>query len=110
MKKLLLLSFLAALSLSAWSQKTKLVITTEYGKIEMILYDNTPLHRDNMIKLIKQHFFDSSLFHRVIPGLVIQGGDPDFKHAEQGKHLGEDEFSNMVPAEINDSDFLQRGA
>ncbi len=110
MKKLLLFTFFVAFSVATWAQKTKVVITTEYGKIEMILYDNTPQHRDNMVKLIKEHFFDSTLFHRVIPGFVIQGGDPQSKHAEAGKMLGEGDLGYKVPAEINDSDYHRRGA
>ncbi len=90
--------------------KEKVVIETEYGKIVMALYKNTPKHGDNMIKLAKQKFFDSTLFHRVIPNFVIQGGDPDSKKAEAGKPLGEGEVGYRVPAEINMPDYHQRGA
>ena len=77
MKKITLsLLALALSSTISFAQRTKIAITTEYGKIVMELYDNTPKHRDNMVKLTKEHFFDSTLFHRVIPGFVIQGGDP----------------------------------
>lgn len=63
-------------------------ITTDSGVIIVRLYDATPLHRDNFIKLTKEHFFDSLLFHRVIQGFMIQGGDPNSKHAEPGMMLG----------------------
>jgi len=93
-----------------FAQKTKVEIETEYGKIVMMLYDNTPQHRDNMIKLVKEHFFDSTLFHRVIPQFVIQGGDPDSKHAKPGQMLGDGDLKYKIPAEINDVDYHKRGA
>src|ERR1017187_3064136 len=70
------------------SQK-KVMITTDYGTMVLKLYNKTPLHRDNFIKLVKHHFFDSLLFHRVIKEFMIQGGDPESKHAKQGQLLGE---------------------
>ncbi|MBA3827895.1 MAG: peptidylprolyl isomerase [Taibaiella sp.] len=110
MKKTLLtiLSILIALICNA--QTTKVLITTDSGNILVALYDNTPKHRDNFIKLANEHFFDSTLFHRIIPSFVIQGGDPDSKHAKPGQALGEGEYGSRVPAEINDSDFHKRGA
>lgn len=110
MKKILL-SFLALIAaFSVYAQANKVVIETDSGKIVLALYDNTPLHRDNMIKLVKEQLFDSTLFHRVIPTFVIQGGDPNSKHAHPGQMLGEGELGYRVPAEINDSNFHQRGA
>jgi len=110
MKKIF--SVLLAITIAQLSiaQTTKVVIETDSGKIVMELYDNTPLHRDNMIKLVKQKFFDSLLFHRCIPGFVIQGGDPDSKRAIAGQMLGNGDLGYKVPAEINDSNYHQRGA
>lgn len=113
MKKLLTLFMcvLFAGTLTAQTKyKDKVVIETEYGKIVIALYENTPKHRDNMLKLVKQKFYDSTLFHRVIPNFVIQGGDPDSKTAEAGKALGDGDVGYRVPAEINMADFHQRGA
>jgi len=110
MKKTFLSIFAAVLSLTAVAQTQKVVIETDSGKIVVALYDNTPLHRDNMIKLVKDNFFDSTLFHRIIPSFVIQGGDPKSKQAKPGEMLGEGELGYRVPAEINDSAFHQRGA
>jgi cyclophilin family peptidyl-prolyl cis-trans isomerase len=110
MKRLILSFLLAAGALAAEAQTNKVVIETDSGRIVLALYDNTPLHRDNMIKLVNQHFFDSTLFHRVIPTFVIQGGDPDSKKAQPGQMLGEGDLGYRVPAEINDSNFHQRGA
>lgn len=110
MKKIsfILLALLATLSLHA--QSSKIIIETDSGNIVMALYDYTPQHRDNMIKLVKEGFFDSTLFHRVIPNFVIQGGDPDSKHAQPGQMLGNGELGYRVPAEINDSAYHCRGA
>lgn len=109
-KSLLLLVCLCFACLSFAKKPTRIAIQTEYGKIVLQLYDNTPLNRDNMIKLAKQHYYDSTLFHRVIPNFVIQGGDPDSKHAKPGQMLGDGDLGYRVPAEINDIDFHKRGA
>ena len=101
---------LVLLSLSAGAQKNKVRIETVYGPIEIMLYDGTPLHRDNFLKLTKEKFFDSLLWHRVIPAFVIQGGDPDSKRAEPGKALGEGEYGARIPAEIRPEYFHKRGA
>lgn len=114
MKKLLLFSAcLFAITLTAVAKKnkdTKVVIETEYGKIVMLLYANTPQNTANMVKLANEHYYDSTLFHRVIPNFVIQGGDPESKHAKAGQALGNGDLKYRVPAEINDSDFHKYGA
>ncbi len=68
---------------------THAVIETDYGDIEVILYNTTPRHRDNFIKLAREGFYDSLLFHRVMPEFMIQGGDPDSKYARPGQVLGQ---------------------
>ncbi len=86
-----LLYIMTALMLMSFSGKEKektLIITTKFGTIKVRLYNETPLHRDNYVKLAQEHFFDSLLFHRVIKGFMIQGGDPDSKHAKPGQMLG----------------------
>lgn len=67
---------------------TRVKVTTDMGVIIIRLYDATPQHRDNFIKLVSSHFFDSLLFHRVINGFMIQGGDPLSKNAQPGEVLG----------------------
>jgi len=110
MRRILLSSILlTVISVSSFAQKYRATITTAEGKIELFLYDNTPKHRDNFVKLAKEHFFDSTLFHRVIPEFMIQGGDPDSKHAAPGARLGEGDVGYRVPAEINNVDFHKRG-
>ena len=110
MKKTILLSALLLLSFTfAFAQKYRATITTQYGNIELYLYDNTPKHRDNFVKLAKKHFYDSTLFHRVIPEFMIQGGDPDSKRAAKGAMLGEGDVGYRVPAEIKPENFHKRG-
>jgi len=117
MKKLLLTLFSLCLLTAAWAGKKKdnpnpntVVIETEYGNITMVLFDNTPKHRDNFLKLANEGFFDSTLFHRVIPQFMIQGGDPDSKKAAPGTPLGNGDVGYRIDAEINDTNFHQYGA
>lgn len=94
----------------AAAQKTKVVVETDSGRIVLALYDGTPQHRDNMVKLVKQHFYDGLLWHRVIPNFVIQGGDPDSKTAGPDKMLGDGDVGYKIPAEIKDEYYHVRGA
>ncbi len=97
----------AASDASATSE-TMLLIETGMGNIKVKLYDSTPQHRDNFIKLAKEGFYDGTLFHRVIPGFMIQGGDPDSKTAQPGQALGRGGPGYTIPAEIGAKHF--RGA
>ncbi len=112
MKKgfLAICALLITFSVSAKKHPYKIKIVTDSGTIELVLYNNTPLNRDNMLKLAKQHAYDSLLFHRVIPKFMIQGGDPTSKYAKLSEHLGSGGLDYTVPAEINDTDFHKRGA
>jgi peptidyl-prolyl cis-trans isomerase B (cyclophilin B) len=107
-----ILAFLiTCLSISqSFAKEKSIKIETNYGVIILKLYDNTPLHTANLVKLCKEHYFDSTLFHRVIPSFVIQGGDPDSKHAGPEKQLGDGDLSYLVPAEINAVNYHKRGA
>ena len=89
---------------------TKIRISTNYGDLVVKLYDQTPLHRDNFIKLVKEGFYEGTLFHRVIKGFMIQGGDPDSKGAPKGKRLGSGDVGYTIHAEIEPSLFHKRGA
>jgi len=88
----------------------RIKLTTDSGILVIRLYDSTPLHRDNFVKLVNEHFFDSLLFHRVIEGFMIQGGDPLSKNAEPGIMLGNG-GGNMerIPAEFKPSLFHKKG-
>lgn len=85
-------------------------IKTEYGEMIAILYDDTPKHKANFVKLAREHFYDSLLFHRVIDGFMIQGGDPDSKKAKPGTHLGTGGPGYTIDAEILPQHFHERGA
>ena len=80
------------------------------GYIVVRLYDETPIHRDNFIKLAKEGYFDGTLFHRVIKDFMIQGGDPDSKGAPAGKMLGVGGPDYTLQAEIKDGIYHKRGA
>lgn len=75
-------------------------IETSKGNITVKLYDETPQHRDNFVKLAKENFYDGTLFHRVIKNFMIQGGDPDSKGAPAGKMLGMGDTGYTLPAEF----------
>lgn len=85
-------------------------LSTEFGDVEIGLYDNTPKHRDNFIKLTKEGFYDDLLFHRVISDFMIQGGDPNSKGADAGAKLGNGGPGYTVPAEFNPSLVHKKGA
>jgi cyclophilin family peptidyl-prolyl cis-trans isomerase len=111
MRKTLVGVFIITLfALNALAQKNKVKIETEYGNIIVMLYDSTPLNTQNMIKVAKEHGYDSTLFHRVIPEFMIQGGDPNSKNAKPGQTLGEGGLAYTVPAEINNTYFHKKGA
>ena len=94
----------------SWAQSTKnknmntttpmVRISTNLGDIVVRLYDETPEHRDNFLKLAREGYYDSTLFHRVIKDFMIQGGDPDSKGAPAGKQLGSGGPGYTVPAEF----------
>ena len=110
MNKIIITLLASFITLNTFAQKNKIKIETEYGDIVLMLYDNTPLNTKNMVKLAKEHYYDSTLFHRCIPNFVIQGGDPTSKQAKAGASLGEGDLGYTVPAEINDTDYHKRGA
>lgn len=83
--------------------------TTE-GIMMVKLYNETPQHRDNMVKLVKSGYYDGLLFHRVIKDFMIQGGDPDSKDAKPGQMLGQGGPGYTVPAELIDTLIHKRGA
>ncbi len=82
------------------NSRTTVLLETSEGNIKIALSDLTPLHRDNFIRLVKAHFYDSLLFHRVISNFMIQAGDPASKRAEPGKQLGDGDLGYELPAEI----------
>ena len=86
------------------------VISTDYGDMKAILYDETPKHKENFMKLVEDGFYDSLLFHRVIAGFMIQGGDPNSKNAPPNAPLGTGGPGYTIPAEFNPDLIHQKGA
>ena len=86
------------------AQSTKVKIKTTMGDITLVLFDDTPIHRDNFIKLAKEKFYDGILFHRVIPQFMIQGGDPTTRAANPAPQLG------TIPAEFRPNRWHKKGA
>ena len=85
-------------------------IETEFGNMVVWLYDATPEHRDNFLKLVEKEYFDGLLFHRVINQFMIQGGDPNSRNAKPDQPLGSGGPGYTVPAEFVDSLFHKKGA
>lgn len=113
MKRIVLSLFFCALSIVVFAAKPafKYVrIQTDKGVVVLKLYNETPKHRDNFIKLVKENYFDSLLFHRVIQNFMIQGGDPDSKNAKSGQLLGDGGPSYTIPSEIQSGLFHKKGA
>ena len=116
MRKILIFTVIIAMTICGCknkkeSQKTDrmVLIETEYGNMKVLLYDKTPKHRDNFLKLADKGFFNGTLFHRVINGFMIQGGDPDSKEAKPGQRLGEGGPGYQIEAEFRKELFHKRG-
>ena len=119
MKKIAVLSLIlfVMMNLSGNAQGTapgkkqvKFVIHTDFGDMKGYLYNETPKHRDNFVKLAKEGFYNGTLFHRVIMGFMIQGGDPNSKTAKPGQQLGSGDLGYTIPAEFVPSLKHNRGA
>jgi peptidyl-prolyl cis-trans isomerase B (cyclophilin B) len=111
MKKTLI-ACLVFLSLNALAAKPKhqfIRISTDKGSCVVLLYNQTPLHRDNFVKITQEGKLSETLFHRVIKSFMIQGGDPDSKTAKPGQALGDGDWGYTVPAEFRDSLFHKKG-
>lgn len=111
---LILMSALVLTSCGVFKKKqektsTKVIIKTSYGDIKIRLYDETPLHRDNFIKLVKEGYYNDLLFHRVINSFMIQGGDPNSRNAQPGQQLGMGGPGYTIPAEIDTNLIHKKG-
>ena len=114
-KKISVFIFSLVLSSAALCQQSPgnfqlAVIDTDKGPITVKLYNKTPEHRDNFIKLIKQRYFDNQLFHRVIKNFMIQGGDPHSVNAARGQRLGSAGPGYTLPAEFHPGLYHKKGA
>ena len=102
----LTLSFIFTMTQS----QTTVEFKTTAGSFRILLYEDTPKHKANFVKLIEQGYYDSLLFHRVISGFMVQSGDPKSKNAPTGAQLGDGGPSYTISAEINASNYHKRGA
>jgi peptidyl-prolyl cis-trans isomerase B (cyclophilin B) len=91
-------------------KRPRVEIRTELGNIVVELYHETPQHRDNFLKLVNEHYYDSLLWHRIIPAFMVQGGDPNSKRAAPGTSLGTGGPGYTVPAEIVPGLIHKKGA
>jgi len=115
MKKIIcLLLFMWALFPAMAQKKSKkdylITVSTEFGTMYAILYDETPRHKANFIALADTGFYNGTLFHRIIENFMIQGGDPNSKKAKPGEMLGGGDVGYKVPAEFNSKLFHKKGA
>lgn len=90
-------------------KRTRVKLETTLGNITVALYNETPKHRDNFIKLVKEGVYDSTLFHRVIKQFMIQAGDPESKNASDTAMLGNGDVGYTIPAEFNPKFFHKKG-
>lgn len=90
-------------------KRTQVTLETTMGNITVALYNETPRHRDNFIKLVKEGVYDSTLFHRVIKQFMIQAGDPESKNAADTAMLGSGDVGYTIPAEFNPKFFHKKG-
>jgi peptidyl-prolyl cis-trans isomerase B (cyclophilin B) len=112
--KIILILFIAiagkATAGDAKKSDTLVIISTSYGDMKVRLYPETPMHRSNFIKLAGSGYYDSTLFHRIIRNFMIQGGDPESRHAAPGQMLGNGDIGYLIPAEFRDTIFHKKGA
>lgn len=111
MKKILVL-FITLFNLNTFAAKPKdtyVKVSTSYGQVFIKLFNETPKHRDNFIKLAKEGTLNGTLFHRVIKGFMIQGGDPNSKNATAGQSLGDGDLGYKVDAEFIPNLFHRKG-
>ena len=110
-KTLLLLTMILVQTVTTSAQRKEVLLETTEGNIRIALYDETPIHRDNFVKLVKEQTYDSLLFHRVIRDFMIQAGDLKSKHAEPGQRLGSGELNYTLEPEFRLPQlFHKRGA
>jgi peptidyl-prolyl cis-trans isomerase B (cyclophilin B) len=91
---------MGSLTAVAQTSTTEVLLETTEGNIRIALYDETPQHRDNFLKLVKMHVYDSLLFHRVVKSFMIQAGDPNSKNAKPGQLLGSGDFDYTLEPEF----------
>jgi len=108
---LVLMVLVASVQVNAQRKDYLITLKTNKGVAHMVLYDETPLHKANFLKLVKEHYYDSLLFHRVIEKFMIQGGDPNSKNAKEGARLGSGGGNlERIPFEFTPTRVHKKGA
>lgn len=116
MKKIIILALLVVAFTEIFAQKTSkkdylVTLETKFGTMHLVLYDDTPLHKANFIKLAESGFYNDLLFHRIIPDFMIQGGDPLSKNASSEAHLGSGgDNMERIPFEFTSKHVHKKGA
>ncbi len=118
MKKTFLITFALLIAIITYScaqtnnnnSLTEVTIQTDFGNIVIELYNDTPLHKDNFLKLSKEGFYEGLLFHRLIKDFMIQGGDPNSRNGSKGELLGQGGPGYTIPSEISSQHFHKKGA
>jgi peptidyl-prolyl cis-trans isomerase B (cyclophilin B) len=111
MKKIVLALFICvAGTLVVNAQSTKVLMKTDMGDLILMLYDDTPMHKENFIDLVKEKFYDGILFHRVIPSFMIQAGDPGYRVNEKGDRISGPKADQKIPAEFKTNHYHKKGA
>jgi len=110
MKLLTVSFFLSLLSVVGVSQSKSVIITTNMGDMKIMLYDETPKHRDSFIKLANEGHYDGTLFYRVVKNFVIQGGSSDSKNASAGQHIGYGSSKLTIDSEFVEGKIHKKGA
>lgn len=112
MKNILIVIIISSFPFTAFAQTLypDVVIETNHGKMQIQLYDETPMHCENFLKLVNEEFYNGQLFHRVIKNFMIQAGDPNTKNAQPGVLYGSGGPSYTIPAEFVPVYFHKKGA
>ncbi len=110
MRSSLILFILLLFVVKSESQSKYAVISTNFGDIKIMLYDDTPKHRDSFIKLVNSAHYDGTLFYRVIKNFVIQGGSSDSRNAPPGKQIGYGSSKLVIDSEFTENRFHKKGA
>lgn len=112
MNYLLFISLFLTINITVFTQTSypDVILETEFGNITIQLYDNTPFHCENFLKLVKEGYYNDQLFHRVIKNFMIQAGDPNSKNASAGERLGSGGPKYTIPAEFRPQYYHKKGA
>ena len=110
MKRIVVAICSVVMAMTAMAQSRRVVIETNMGNMTIMLYDDTPRHRDEFLKKVREGYYDGTLFGRVIPSFMIQGGAPDSRTAPPGASIGWGDINEEIPHEIRANHVPKKGA